>query len=212
MSDEIDKSIGRPGEPGHPGKAGVGGAGGTGGIGGEGQVTGGVGGTGGAGGSANTDRTPENHPRNRWSDQTAWGKIKYIIRRGYKDIWLIVITAIVLIALDSALDAIDQIQKERARVTLTNCEGQNKRNSDSKKQNDLELISQFADRQTANNLKDSTAKEVADVAEKIISEQPANVRKGIARERASIRSIIDANVPIQNCDALVRKNVNPETK
>ena len=213
MSNQNDSSIGKPGEPGHPGKAGVGGAGGTGGVGGEGQVTGGVGGTGGAGGSADAsdwgegNRSSENHPRDRWSDQTTWGKVKYVAKRGYKDIWLIAITALVVIALDSALGSVDQIQEERARVTRTSCESQNQRNSASKKQNDLELIPRLANQQTAIELKDATEEEVANVTERLIAEQPENVRGEIARERTSVRSIIDANVPIQDCEALVKKNV-----
>jgi len=216
MSDEIDRHAGKPGEPGQPGNAGVGGAGGTGGVGGAGEVTGGVGGTGGAGGSADSGdwgpRSPENHPQSRYSDQRFWSKARYWSGRLYKDIWLIIITAIVLIALDSALAAVDQIQKERARVTRSSCEGQNQRNSNSKKQNDLELISRLADQKTADDLKDAIEEEVSVVAERLIAEQPKKIAVELDRERTAVRSILDANVPIQDCDALVKKNVNPEPK
>lgn len=73
------------------------------------------------------NRTADSHPNSRASDQSRWGRVKnwWGPGRGYRDIWLIITTGLVAIALGLAADRMDDTDKTRVETVEKVCNGQN---------------------------------------------------------------------------------------
>lgn len=69
------------------------------------------------------DRTPEDHPHERVSDQGWRARLAYWWGpgRGYRDVWIFISTGLVLLALVLNQDRVDDIQQSRSDLTSSTC-------------------------------------------------------------------------------------------
>lgn len=124
-------------------------------------------------------RTPESHPSQRNSDK---GWRRFVRDNWYRDVWLLVVSAVVLVAIIKALgaandakDNVAAIQDSRVALTRDTCEQQNSRH-------------------------DNTIKRLNKLVNEI--HDPRQRRRAQANIAGTI-SLIDALAPHQNCTALI---------
>jgi hypothetical protein len=75
-----------------------------------------------------SERTSEDHPRDRWSDRhTGWKRVPawFWHHKLYRDIWLVIITIVLYGAVQANQDRVDDIQANRVSQTHTVCERNN---------------------------------------------------------------------------------------
>lgn len=79
-------------------------------------------------------RTPEHNPHERLSDQSLWNRVKWWFwwGRGYRDIWLLAVTGLVVWSLVS-------IQDQRVDAATQACEEAKARNVDTRHQIDAQI-------------------------------------------------------------------------
>lgn len=134
------------------------------------------------------DRTLEHNPKERWGDGlTGWRKWRkgFFVHKLYRDVWLFVITVLVLFALQANSDRVDDIQRERADSIRRSCDETNQRNIDTKHR-----LDQLID---------------------AIPSENAEERAALVRSQAFTVALIDALVPVRDCDALAEKSVSTFT-
>jgi hypothetical protein len=69
-------------------------------------------------------RTPDHHPMERVSDRSRWTRFKHFWfgeRRLYRDIWLFIISGLVLLGVNTNSNTLDQIQESRKTNTEQAC-------------------------------------------------------------------------------------------
>jgi hypothetical protein len=72
-----------------------------------------------------SERTSEDHPRDRWSDRyTGWKRIPawFWHHKLYRDIWLIIITVVLWGAVQANTDRVSDINQNRVRATAYSCQ------------------------------------------------------------------------------------------
>lgn len=111
-------------------------------------------------------------PRRRRIDHQRWRRL--VEERAYRDVWLAIISVIVILALMNAQHAIDQIQQSR----IAYCQSQNQRHDRTIAELDRELARAMRHATTAR-------------------------RAQMAASRAYTIALIDQLAPRQNCSAIV---------
>lgn len=109
---------------------------------------------------------------------TWWSRFRE--SRGYRDIALILVTVLSILAYESRNDYVDAVQDERASSLLKTCRETNNRNSHGKSEVE-KRINQF--------------------------EQGTPERKSAEASKDFTKALLDAVVPVENCREYVAKRV-----
>jgi hypothetical protein len=110
-------------------------------------------------------------------------RLRLIRENWYRDLWLVVLTIIMLVALGAALNAIDSIQEERAAAIRRACDEQNARNATALRY-----------------LRGLTAEQDQD------RDEP---RRTPAEQAKLVQDFTDALVgPVRDCDEVVQRTVS----
>jgi hypothetical protein len=98
-------------------------------------------------------RTPEHNPRERLSDQPLWERIRWWFwwGRGYRDLWLLAVTGLVVLALAA-------IQDQRLSAATQACEEAKERNVETREAINAQIaaLPPGPRRERAENNRDST--------------------------------------------------------
>jgi hypothetical protein len=132
------------------------------------------------------ERTPDSNPQERWSDRHhGWKKIPawFWHHKFYRDIWLVIITVVLLGAVQSNQDRIREVQAER----VAECLDQNSRN-----QNTKAALMAAAEEDIAKAEEDAKRR----------GQIPELFKNEIEGRRDVTLVLIDMMAPVRNCDAL----------
>jgi hypothetical protein len=158
-------------------------------------------------------RTPEDNPQERITDQGFLGRLRawWGAGRGYRDVWLLIITILLVLALDS-------IQDERARATRISCMEQNARHDETIVETyrlviegSTEVAKSPADRrrieQIAAEASTATLEELPNLVQETTQHVTEEGNQLIATAVGQTTRLVDALAPKRDCDALVERNV-----
>lgn len=158
-------------------------------------------------------RTPESHPFERAADKGFKGRLKnwWGAGRGYRDVWMLLITGLVVLALIT-------IQSERADATRRNCNEVNQRHNAAVAETYRVVIdasAQFAKtpeekarvEEIAKRANDAPAEQLLDLAVEVKQYLPAEAGTQIDVAIAQTIRVIDGLAPVRDCDEVVDRSV-----